>query len=505
MAINQNDIIYFLITDRFYGVADNSRTDIDRSDPRAWHGGNFEGIIEKIPYLLKLGITAVWITPVYLQVPSLMDAGGKLSASAYHGYWPLDFNAVDPHLYIDNGRFTEGSKLYVKELADALHRNGIKLILDMVVNHTGYGHPALTNDPLNPTPIRNNWYNRRGLSSMVDEIQGELAALPDMDLDKPDVCDYHIETILSWIRSTGIDGIRMDTVKHVERVFWNFFKTQVKGMFPDVTLIGEVLVFDADAISQYQQHFAFDSLFDFPMQEAMNNAFIYNGSLKAFVSPFDGGSGILEKDNHYTNHNKLATLLDNHDLSARFMSLAMQQCGNNRTIAAKLLKLALTFMFTIRGIPQIYYGTETAMEGFADPDNRRDLNWKLFDPEYNVKPEFAIEKDIFDHSCALTRMRKNNAVFYCGNFVCLYVDDFILAFLRYIDDGAAITVIHNGSLPMPETMSIHAATNAMIPARILKLLEGRSSVCPFTGHSIDIRNGSFTVRMKEKSAAVFIF
>jgi alpha-amylase len=135
MAILQNDIIYFIITDRFYGLENPGfKSKIDKTNPFKYHGGNFEGIIEKIPYLKKLGITALWITPVYLQIDIEKVDG-------YHGYWAVDFNSINPSLYLKNAKYKDGSKEYLKDLVDKLHENGIKLILDMVVNHTGYAHP----------------------------------------------------------------------------------------------------------------------------------------------------------------------------------------------------------------------------------------------------------------------------------------------------------------------------------------------------------------------------
>lgn len=504
MAINQNDIIYFILTDRFYGIPNPSATEVDKTKPCFYHGGNLEGIVEKIPYLKNLGITALWVTPVYLQVPSLKDSKGDVSGCPYHGYWPLDFNSIDPHFVVNNGKYPDGSKNYLKDLTDELHKAGIKLILDMVVNHTGYNHPATTNTDPNPTPIRSNWYNPRGLSSNDNTIEGELSCLPDLDLDNIDVSDYHIQTILSWIRECGIDAIRMDTVKHVEKAFWNFFKTQIKGKYPDITLIGEVLEFNIDAISEYQQHMAFDSLFDFPMQEAIKNVFIYDQSLKLFVSPFNNGQGILEKDNHYTNHNRLVTLLDNHDLEARIMSMAIKHVGGHekKDLAAAVLKLALSFMFTIRGIPQIYYGTEIGMEGFGDPENRKDFEWDKIDESQNVKDDFKIEKDIFEHTRKMIRIRKENDALCCGSFVPLYVDDFIFVYLRYFADNAIITVIHNGWIPMPDQIKVSIDKNPAIPDRIKDSLRNREMNCQVTDSKIKIENGAFKIQMDRKSALV---
>lgn len=501
MSILQNDIIYFILTDRFYGIPNPAVNDVEPFNPRGYHGGNIQGIIEKIPYLKTLGITALWITPVYRQIPSLKGPSDKECSSAYHGYWPLDFNTMDPHFYIADGRYPEGSKKYLRDLSDALHQNGIKLILDMVVNHTGYNHPGTTDATDNPTPIKPWWYNQRGLSCMDNMIEGELAALPDMNLDHPDVADYHIQTIIRWIEDSGIDAIRMDTVKHVERMFWNYFKTQIKGHFPEITLLGEVLEFDVDVISQYQHHWAFDSLFDFPLQQAMVDVFVHQHPLTKFVSPFNTGQGLLEKDSHYTNQNKMVTLHDNHDLSGRFMTFATQQQGKE---GVKSVTLAMTFMFTVRGIPQLYYGNELGMEGSYDPDNRRDFEWFKLDEQYEVKPEYVKEKEIYDHTRTLIRLRKEHDALSCGNFISLYADDYIMAFARYYDQQVIVTVIHNGTLPMPETLAIPVFMNPGLPQRIKDLLSLRPMHCALGGQRMDLRDGAIHVKLESKSAFIFI-
>lgn len=503
MTVNQNDIIYFIVTDRFYG-ADNpaSLQGINRNHPKHFHGGNIDGIREKIPYLKHLGVTAIWITPVYLQMQN--EKNIRDGQYGYHGYWALDFNSIDPHFYVDNGQYEKGSKLYLRDFVDELHRHGIKLILDMVVNHTGYHHPATHNASDNPTPIRRHWFNDFRLSAEQDIVKGALAGLPDLDLDLEDVIDYQLQTIFSWLETTGIDAIRMDTVKHVEKAFWYDFKTQVCGKYPDRTTIGEVLAFDMDTISHYQKYWGFDSLFDFPLQKSMVNVFVKDHSLKTFQSAFGDGSGLLEKDTIYSNHNRLVTLLDNHDLSARFFTDAMSQQMNDENKAARITQLALSFMFTIRGIPQIYYGTEIGMQGGADPDNRRDFEWHKIDENHEVKAEYQYEKRIFDHLRHLIHIRKTNEALWSGSYASLYVDDFLFVFIRYIADNVSIVAIHNGWLDMPYPVTVPFGNNPYLPKRIKEILNNRQLKCQLTNQTIDIKDGAFQLVMPYKQAFLFI-
>jgi len=499
MSINQNDIIYFILTDRFYGKPNTvieKEKNYDKSNPNSYHGGNFEGIIEKIPYLKNLGITCLWITPVYLQI----DFEDK---QAYHGYWTLDFNKVNPTLYIDNKKYEAGSKLYLKDLVDELHRNNIKIVLDMVVNNTGYNHPALKNPELNSTEIQHSWFHEGNENDDENKVVDKNRNLPDLNLDNPDVCDFHIRTILSWIRETGIDAIRMDTVNHVERKFWEYFKNQIKGLYPDVCLLGEVWTFDIDTLAEYQKLWAFDLLFDFPIYEAMKKVFIDDFPLKAFVSPFNAGYGVLERDEAYTNHNKLVTLLDNHDLPERFLSTILQK-HDNLEIATWIMKLSLSFMFTIRGIPLIYYGTEIGMQGFQDPDNRRDFCWEKIDEQNSVKKEFVYEREIFEHTRKLIDIRKKSHALTVGNFVNIYVDNYVMVYVRYIEDEVVIVTLHNGWIQMPMKLEISINETIELPSRIKDLIKNRKLTCQVSNSTIDIQDGIFSIKMKPKSANIYM-
>lgn len=499
MSINQKDIIYFVLTDRFYGEKSSVSTQgLDKNNPTSYHGGNFDGLIKKIPYLEKLGITAVWITPVYWQVDRAVN-----ESQAYHGYWALDFNKVDPHLYTKE-KYSPGSRMYLKDLCSALHKKGIKLILDVVVNHTGYNHPGQMGAGNNPTPIQPWWFNTRGLSSDQNLIEGELSGLPDFNLDNLDVIDYHIQSLIAWVSETGIDAMRMDTAKHIERGFWNYFKTQIRGKYPEVTLIGEVLEFNVDDLTNYQKYWGFDSLFDFPVQKTIQNVFIHGESLTAFHSAFNQGTGIFERDNAYSNQNRLVSLLDNHDLPCRFMTAALYACNNDKRKATDILKLALVFIFTTRGIPQIYYGTEVALEGGSDPDNRRDFPWQKIGNNNEVRPQFNYEKEVFDLTRQLINLRKNNDALYAGSFVCLYVDTYLFAYLNYIDKNIVITVINNGTDPMPCKMKIGITQNSNLPSRIKNILHNKQLTCQLSGTKYQINNGGFEIQMAGKSALILL-
>ena len=142
IVITQSDIVYFLLTDRFCDGDPENNIDVNLGNPLAYHGGDFKGIIKKIPYLKNLGVTAIWITPVYVNIHLPEE-----DSWGYHGYWTLNFEKVDQHLYSPSTETPEDSKKYIRELVDTLHNNRMKRILDIVVNHTGYNHPGQKDDP----------------------------------------------------------------------------------------------------------------------------------------------------------------------------------------------------------------------------------------------------------------------------------------------------------------------------------------------------------------------
>ena len=500
--ITQDDIIYFIITDRFLNGDHGNDLNIDESDPLKYHGGDFRGITDKIPYLKELGITALWITPVYLSIGRIND-----NSDGYHGYWALDFRKVDPHLYSAKPGFAEGSKEYLRELCRTLHDNEIKLILDMVVNHTGYHNDTYREYPDKEIP--DEWFNKHGHGETEEELYG----LPDLDHDNPDVRDYFVNNILDWIEETGIDAIRMDTVKHIEKAFWYFFKSYVRGKYRDITLIGEVLdEYNPSKISEYQTMHDFDTLFNFPLYTKIKETFIHGGSMTALArSRFSDNEnqGALDIDTKlYTNANRLITLLDNHDLKCRIKTEILNRWGHwDRMRANRILKLCLSFLFTTRGIPQIYYGTEIGLEGDSDPHNRRDMRWEIFEDSFQPDPsdtEYRDAKEIFEHTKKLIKIRKENEAIPFGYLFTLYSDYFMYSYMREFRGNTVIVVINNGLERTQYPLSINIGGNSNIPSRIKRNLEGRTLQNQLDpGDRITYENGHIQIQLEGKDAKIY--
>jgi glycosidase len=373
-----DDVIYLIMPDRFAnGDSTNdqpavSRNLVDRTKGRYYHGGDLAGVRQRLPYLKSLGITAIWFNPVYDNNNQLnrREMYDNAPITDYHGYGAVDFYAVEEHF---------GDLALLKQLVDEAHRHGIKIILDLVANHTGPYHPWVT-DP--PTPT---WYNGTADTHLANEwqvwtladpystpavrkstLEGWFAnILPDLNQDDPEVARYIIQNSLWWVARTGIDGIRQDTWPYAPRKFWRDWMAALKREWPALDVVGEVFdgnpatvaFFEGGRVKWDGIDDKVSSLFDFPLFFPLRRAFGEGKHLREVAQ-------MLAHDRLYLNPHSLVTFLGLHDVQ-RFM---------NETGATPAgLKLAFTFLLTTRGTPLIYYGDEIGLPGGGDPDNRRDF------------------------------------------------------------------------------------------------------------------------------------
>lgn len=458
-GFSQDDLIYLIMPDRFAN-GDPSNDDpaiskglFDRAKPRYYHGGDLQGIIDHLPYLKDLGVTAIWINPVYDNVNHLNERE-KYEGQAitdYHGYGAVDFYSVDEHL---------GDLAKLRELTDAAHRSGIKLILDMVANHTGPYHPWVQDPPTptwfhgtaahHPTECWQTW-------TLIDphapsEFQTctldgwFLDILPDLNQDDPETALYLIQNTLWWVGATGLDGIRQDTLPYVPRKFWRDWMRAINKEYPDFRVVGEMYDGDPGLVSFFQggrkQFDGIDSgvqsLFDFPQFYTIRRAFAQGSSLKDLAV-------MLGHDYLYPNPNNLVTFLGLHDME-RFM--------NEKGATADGLRLAFTYLMTSRGIPMIYYGDEIAMRGGNDPDNRRDFpgGWRE-DPRnaFTAKGRDREQQAVFEYVRKLARLRAETADLRNGAMAQLAIADHTYVYRR----GQTIVAFNNDT--KPEAVEVEAA------------------------------------------------
>src|SRR6266850_590550 len=431
------DVMYLIMIDRF---ADGDRKNndpaqskglYDRGNEFYYHGGDLQGIIDHLPYLKDLGVTALWLTPWYdnYDHPNEIELKEGKPSSGFHGYNPQDFYAVEEHF---------GTLAKVRELVDAAHRSGIKIIQDEVVNHTGPYH-SWVSDP--PTPTWFNGTKEHHLNNVfqtwvlhdprpVEDLKRAtmegwfLDFLPDLNQNDPEVARYLIQNTLWWIGVTGMDGIRMDTWQYVPNTFWHEWTAALKREYPSFTVVGEVKDGDVVHTSYFQggrprdgADSGLDSLLDFPLFYPIRHSFAEGKKL-------DEVPKTLAKDYLYTNPDILVTLLGGHD-DGRFMS------EPGATIAG--LKLANAFVLTTRGVPQLYYGDEIAMTGPDEPTTRGDFpggfpgdTRNAFSSEGRKKEE----EDLFEYIRKLTHLHTELEPLKRGALVNLYVSDQQYAYVR---------------------------------------------------------------------------
>ncbi|MBV9303743.1 MAG: cyclomaltodextrinase N-terminal domain-containing protein [Acidobacteriaceae bacterium] len=496
-GFSSNDVIYLIMPDRFAnGDPSNddpaiSRGLFDRSNPRLYHGGDLQGIIDHLGYLKKLGVTALWLTPVYdnANEPNRKQAVGGQPVADYHGYGAVDYYGIEEHF---------GTFDVLRTLVDTAHRTGLKVIQDQVANHVGPYHLWVT-DPPKPTwfhgtasqHVNETWqiwtlpdpHASQDLRQTV--LNGWFGdVLPDMNQDDPEVARYEIQNALWWVGTAGFDGIRQDTLPYVPRSFWREWSLALKRQYPDLRVVGEV--FDGDtAIPSFFQggvkrfdgiDSGVDTVFDFPMYYAIRDVFARGNSIESLAKT-------LAKDNLYPNASSLVTFLGLHDV-ARFMN----EPGAN----VEKLKLAFTFLLTTRGTPMIYYGDEIGMPGGDDPDNRRDFpgGWKE-DPRnaFESSGRTADEAAVFDHVRNLTALRMRLEPLRRGKMIDLVLAGQTFAYAREIPTEVVIVAINNGSTA--EEIPIHFSGTA----------EFRNQLG--VTRDLKLRNGHGVIRLPGLSAEIY--
>jgi glycosidase len=452
-GFSPDDAIYLLMPDRFAN-GDASSDDppaskelLDRTKGRFYHGGDLRGVIERLPYLKELGVTAIWLNPWYDNVDHLneRETYDGQPITDYHGYGAVDFYAVDEHL---------GDLATLREMVDRAHAAGIKVIQDQVANHSGPYHPWVKDAP---TPT---WYygtQERHLANTwqtwtlhdphaTPEMQKAtlegwfIDILPDLNQDDPEVARYTIQNTLWWVGVTGLDGIRQDTLPYVHRRFWRDWMAAIKKEHPDLRVVGELFDGDPALVSFYQGgaprfdgiDSGVDTLFDFPLFFRIRDAFAKGGSLRDVAMT-------LARDHLYRDASPLVTFLGLHDVP-RFMN------EPGATVAG--LRSAFTFLATARGIPLVYYGDEIAMPGGGDPDNRRDFpgGWKEDGRSaFDRAGRTAAEESVHAHVKALLALRQATPALRRGQTLNLHVADETWVYARMLEGRPVVVAFNTGA------------------------------------------------------------
>jgi glycosidase len=493
-GFSRDDVIYLIMPDRFAdGDPSNDQPPgsagiYDRNNPMAYHGGDLRGIREHLDYLHDLGVSTVWLTPVW-----------KNTDSDYHGYHVVDFYALDDHM---------GSMNEYQALVAAAHRLGMKVLIDYVVNHTGPHHPW-ANDPPTPTWIHGTpehhlepSYSFSGLvdahaspREYINTLDGWFAnKLPDLNPDDPKLAVYLAQNAMWWTETTGLDGFRLDTFPYSTRQFWSGWHERLHQMYPRMAYpqimdVGEVADPDYTVTSFFEggraQFDGVDSgvatVFDFPLCHALREVVIQGAPIDKIVE-------VLRHDELYPHPETLVTFIGNHD-DRRFVS----EKGSDLT----KLKAAFSLLLTLRGIPQIYSGDEIGIEGGDDPDNRRDFPGGFSGDQHNAftaSGRSAREQDVFAHVQSLLALRKRHSALRTGRQWNIGWDNTYYAFLRESErDQERLLVIYNNA-PSTRELDIPVENTPLETAQQLQPLFGNTSA--------EIVNGKVHLSLPAESLAI---
>ncbi|KOV50469.1 sulfonate ABC transporter ATP-binding protein [Streptomyces sp. AS58] len=428
---------YFVLPDRFAnGDRANDRggltgsrltTGYDPTDKGFYQGGDLKGLTRKLDYIKGLGTTAIWLAPIFKNQP--VQGEGADASAGYHGYWITDFTRVDPHF---------GTNADLETLIDKAHAKGMKVFFDVITNHTAdvvdhrektYDYlskgafPYLTADgrpfddadhaggerdfpevdedsfprtPVVPAAKRNlkvpSWlndpamYHNRGDSTWAGEstTYGDFSGLDDLWTERPEVVEGMERIYQRWVRDFGIDGFRIDTVKHVDMGFWTQWATALDAYAAqrgrdDFFMFGEVFSADTSVTAPYVTEGRLDSTLDFPFQDAARAYASQGGSAKKLASVFaDDYKYTTDKANAY----EQVTFLGNHDMGRIGTFLEQDDPGAGDAELLKKARLANELMFLSRGNPVIYYGDEQGFTGAGGDKDARQTMFASRVPDY---------------------------------------------------------------------------------------------------------------------------
>jgi len=459
-----DDILYFVLVDRFADGDPGNDANVDRKAKGAFHGGDLKGLLAQLDEIASLGVTAIWVNPLVKNIPGHVDGAG-FPDWGYHGYWADDFNSLD-------SRF--GTEEDLRKLVEACHTRGIKVLLDVVYNHAGYDTRYLR-DPKTRKWLRSTIVGDCG----EDDLTSCLAGLPDFKTEQPEVAKFLLDAQIAWAKRSGIDGFRLDTVKHVDHPFWQEHRKRTRAeLGPQFFLLGEVFGADAEVLEPWFEPDEMDAGFDFSFQ----------GNVLGFVQ----GRGRTVAFNRYLEMRQkirpghlVAHYLSTHDTTGALFQLKGDMA---------LFRLAAVLLFTTSGIPVVYYGEEVGRLGGEWPDNRSDMPWGTRDvlPGTGLPRDDALRRDYQK----LIGIRKAHPALSRGNHIALSTEGDLYVFARR--DAASkdlvVVAVNRGSQPATATF---AAPPEWEAAKVVDSLD--ASTTPPTRAS-----GSLTVKLGPRQWQILV-
>ena len=452
------DVLYMLMPDRFaQGAGHNAQVKgmraykEDRTQPSLRHGGDLNGIREHLDYFLDLGVTALWLTPV-LENDSPDTENGF---STYHGYATTDYYRVDP-------RF--GTNDDYRRLCDEAHRKGLKVVMDMIFNHSGFDHPWTKDMPAKDWLNTPEWLTQKGkyqqtsykLTPVVDPYASKVdlkettegwfvPSMPDLNQHNPHLMRYLIQNSIWWIETVGIDGIRMDTYPYAYADAMAQWMKELDEEYPNFNTVGETWVTEPAYTAAWQKDSRLDcgmpnsylkTVMDFAFFDRLSKA--KNEETDGWWEGMNRIYGSFVYDYLYPNPSSVMAFIENHDTD-RFL-------GNGRDTLA--LKQALALLLTVRRIPQLYYGTEVLMNGtkeVTDGNVRKDFPGGFPGDAHNAftkEGRTQAENGMFNWLSRLLHWRKGNKTIVQGSQTQFIPYNGIYVIVRRSSAGTVMTVLN---------------------------------------------------------------
>lgn len=450
-SFDASDVMYLLMPDRFAnGNPNNDSSNVlhekaNRNLPGGRHGGDIQGIINNLDYIKELGATTIWSTP-------LCEDNDK--GYSYHTYGQSDVYKIDSRY---------GTNEEYKQLAAQMHQRDMKLVMDYVTNHWGAEHWMFKDMPTYdwfhqfPGYAQSNYrmttqYDVNGSKRDAKYCMDGwfVPSMPDLNQSNPLVLNYLIQNAIWWIEYADLDGFRVDTYSYNDKEGIAKWTKAITEEYPYFNIVGEVWMHDQAQISYWQKESPIakiqnynsnlPSVMDFTLHDAFGSVFNEdradwsNGTIKLYEN--------FVNDFLYANPNNLLIFLENHD-TGRFNQIYQNDI--------KKYQLGMTVLATMRGIPQLYYGSEIGMagdKGKGDADIRQDFpgGWKEDKQNaFTVAGRTAIQNEYFNFTKKLLNWRKNKSVIHSGRLKHYIPENNVYVYFRYNDSESVMVIVNNSS------------------------------------------------------------
>jgi neopullulanase len=503
-----DQVLYFAFVDRLWdGDPELGAPEGATATGGDYEGGDLPGLVAMLPLLEDLGVTTLWLSNLQDNAEGAWDGDCGLTYAGYHQYWPDDALGVEEHF---------GTSADLHDLVEGAHARGMRVIVDWVANHVHQDHPYAIEHP--------EWFGAYAFCK--DSVDGQLnfdripetcwfaPYLPDIDYANPEPLQVMVDDAIWWARTYGFDGFRVDAVKHMNHaVAWNLRSAieakiehrRVPGPPGAFYTVGET--FDgADRIASYVGDHQLHGQFDFPLYYAIRSTLAYGaGEMGDLLAAYDASKAVFGDA-------PMSTFLGNHDVN-RFVTDAWQgwqdPCDGGQIRVADppfdawpydRLMLGWTFLFTMPGIPLVYYGDELGIPGNPDPDNRQPMWWhtgdltgvsSVEDLAARVLPDQA---RVLRHVQALTRARHAHPALRTGGWVEWWREPDLIAYGRSSGGDHALVVLNRSDTP-------RALTNGL---GFAGLPQGRY-VDALTGLATQSDADQITVNVPARGSAVLVW